>query len=414
MLELLQKSGIREKSSHKEGIREELRMAINNDFQRNPIEEIETSWWDTQLPNVDELIRAKMLYSSESLTPKQMTQGIENIRDHLGEMQFFRWKEFPLSLTLDEWSTSVNGMISIPYNFGIDELLEYLDQHETAMKEKRGLSVQALAEKIVDLTEKVEKICAKLVCPSDLAATSLAVCLEKLHKAGNLLTFLSIEIGTKASAYRLSNAGLLTIPFNFEEKDLVTFLGKFGDEKIGKIRRYHQTIQRIQEQCIKLANEIMNVVKLKELDVTTMNTAHPFDKLSWLEYLRDNALHLTRFEWSEWSYVLTDENEVFIDGTTVYIPIKFDVLLMVDAVVNKNVKKSKYDDLIEKEDDGKRETDLTPTEYNKIIAQAYRDLPELLEMTKDADIGDLDEEDADDYRMMTETDQIKLGAEKLK
>jgi hypothetical protein len=418
VLELLYKSGIREKSDDATGIREELRMAINNDFQTATMDNIENSWWDTQIPTVDELIQSKMLFTSDDLTPSQLIEGIEHMKENINEMQFHRWKESPISLSLAEYGTNMDGFLVIPYNFKIDEFLNFLDENNEKVKEKRIVSIENQATEIIDLVDKIEKIAAKITYSKEIPSEILVDCLKRVLALDKQLIYFVIDIGSKPNSYRLSNVGVMTIPFDFKKEDFIAFLRSFGDDKIAKVRAYHQAFQKIARESLKLGNEILDIVKMKALDLTTKSTAHPYDKLLFLEYFKEHALHMTRYDWSEWTFVLHDGVNVDIEETFVFLPKRFDLMQMVEQVVSHqkggtNATKDMIEgDEDDDDEDGKK---LDQGEFNATMGQIYRDLPGLLETageTKESDFDDLDEDELEDLKYMTQDEQAMINNER--
>lgn len=377
ILDLFFKARIKTEELETSEMREELKNAINNDFQSNTVNDIENSWWTNKLPTIDELVQSGMLYNSEELTPKQLMEGYDNLKNNFHEMQFHKWRDVPLSLSLDEYSIDLNGFLIIPYNFEVNEFRKFLNQNYDKLRQRRTKSIGESAEILVDLLDELNVHVFSIGYDKTIPLDQLIYCLYKLEKEKENLTNLNIYISKEIDKYDLNDTGLLTIPINFELEKLNEFENNFEPGKFDIIREFHRVHKLLKDEVEGKGQEIVEILRCKELDVTSHNQFHPYDILQFLNYLKENQLHLTRFDWSEYRFILSTSKEIKIKDDNVFLPIIFSIEFLIKTIEQKNKKNSgketAYDMIEKRKEKDKTEMDKEFEKYNKDIGKIWKE-----------------------------------------
>lgn len=430
ILDLFFKAKIKTEELETSEMREELKNAINNDYQNHPVNEIESSWWTNNLPSVDELVNSGMLYNSEELTPKQLMEGYDNLKEYFHEMQFYKWRDVPLSLSLDEYSIDLNGFLIIPYNFEIGEFRRFLNQNIEKLRDKKEKTITQGAEMVVDYLDELHEHAYSVNYENEVSVHDLILCLSNLLKNKDYLENLNLKISAKKDEYQLNDLGVLTIPYNFSIENFKEFEKSLSPGKLSINREFHRVHKLLKQECTSKGEELLKILGLKEIDVTTQNSFHPYDILQFLNFLKENSMHLARFQWGEYKFILHDKGSMKIDGDSVYLPIAFSIEVLLDKVQSKGKKKKKLSflDIVEKRQQ-KQDSQFQLSEYNrkmekywdkfKFKPEEYKDylaFEKIRKMTGGLfDIGDeMDEgkEDDDDLDYFSDTERRILASEK--
>ncbi|KAL9657693.1 hypothetical protein ABK040_005046 [Willaertia magna] len=224
------------KKNEKRSLKDELRIALQNNLQNANIEKLRQGsdnlqsiddddfWWDTDLPSIEYLIKNRLVHFSVNLTDQQIVEGFNRLQQFLPEMKYKEWSEIPLVLSeKTEYlvNTPAEGFITIPYTFDpYDFIKEILENKEkwNALQEKRE-NTRKKAEAIINMKERLIKECdlADIYFSPSLTNDELYSFLEnfeeryiKNEKRRKLLKDICLCVDYK---YNIANDGTLTMAY---------------------------------------------------------------------------------------------------------------------------------------------------------------------------------------------------------
>jgi hypothetical protein len=80
-----------------------------------------------------------------------------------------------------------------------------------------------------------------------------------------------------------------------------------------------------------LAVEIIHRLNFKKLDVIS-SSHHPVDILHFLETFKNNMMFLSRYDWSFFNLILSDEKEIKIVNDDVFVPVDFSIGELIESI----------------------------------------------------------------------------------
>lgn len=314
------------KKVNSEVIREQLRLALQNNLHGD-LEKLKKGFWAEDLPTVEQLIEHKMLFISEKLTPYQVARALDYLSIHMPEMQFHKWRDIPLMISNEGYSIASSGIYMIPYNFTVEEFNKFLNSMYDRLKEERD-ETRKRAEHIEKIIKEIEDelrlIKLNLRLPVSHAMNALQTLRRNyafLSSPQHSVNGLVIEISDK---FEITKDGKIVIDSECTDEELVEFIKWIGTDKLVKMRHYNAIMHEMNKNIENLTEEVQKRLGCKAVDVQT-STESAAQKLEFLTRLRECTTYLGRYDWSLYTFRLSDENRITSDKVNgvIEIPASF-------------------------------------------------------------------------------------------
>lgn len=351
-------------------LREEFRLALRNNLQGKGNAQImlrrrgkdaleEESWWDSELPTVDELIDAKQLYFSKQLSPQQSMGAIHRLRATIHDMQCFKWRNNPIVFTNDPdrfYTISAGSFINLPCDYSVDTFNEFIDQNEEALKEKSrdNLGKARTIEALIAYVKRELKLHdLELHCNVDDAIAFLQRLVGRVDPKRPLARKKpSIYVAEIKSKFPLQDMILRIIPSSaeaegetadttaFKEREQKTrinlddgalelrcdltgnqvlqFLAYCGRERLEKCRKLTKTLTDIRDRCMMLGADLVKSIGCREIDITSDGSTPDgrqlfqhislTDKLEFLQELEKLVARLQVYDWRHYRFIMVSDN----------------------------------------------------------------------------------------------------------
>eukprot|EP01062_Namystynia_karyoxenos_P028148 TRINITY_DN21388_c0_g1_i1.p1 TRINITY_DN21388_c0_g1~~TRINITY_DN21388_c0_g1_i1.p1 ORF type:complete len:763 (+),score=304.49 TRINITY_DN21388_c0_g1_i1:99-2291(+) len=268
-------------------------------------------WHPADVPEVTELIAADLLHYDRELSPVDCAQAVETLHRELRSMRYDLWYFVPLYVTAAfSAGGDIPGFISVPFDFDLSSFLTFLDTNRDEIRRMQEASFHrarevaaavARARQAVPLGDVVLRCPVSEALPAlRLLAAPRSVELMRSGEWGGLI----VEVIDAGSQYGARDSGVMQVPSDFTLEGLGEFCAMLLQTQMIKQLRsaYGDTVADL-EELDKLLRVCYEVINPAAFDLESSG-APVGEKLQWVRELYSVSGMLSRFDWTEYTFVL--------------------------------------------------------------------------------------------------------------
>lgn len=280
------------------------------------VDSIDTQWTLTPAPRLEELIEADQVLFSRELSPLQSAAAMNTLRSHLGELRYETWESMPVIIS-DHFGVGedITGSITVPWDFAPPQFVSFLAHNAAAIHRSRAAAMD-LATTIEQL---IGELCAALTLDDVLVSCSHKEAqhtLRLLHRnrellAGVGLTHLTLELqqgrfATRANGVVIVSASMRT------QAELREWLEAL-QPKLALQKRLYTVSKHMLETTMWHLTQFRDMVEPAGLDGFQNNDCTYGQRLEWAKELFRVGPSLAQWDWSDFTFMLSNDGELDID-----------------------------------------------------------------------------------------------------
>lgn len=295
------------------------------------------------VPSLEELMEADMVFLSTDLSPLQCATALHTLRQSLNTLAYHRWESMPLVISdrfavsgqQDDVSSSgaagmhhlsgehlLSGGFSVPWDFTPSQFLAFISRHDAALRVAR----EAAFQRATQLESLIGELCHALRWDDILISCSHSIALRVLQllrdNIGLLesrgVTDLTIELSRDHFATRANGVLILNCQhlLDGQSSSNSTPLDEWVKAVLPKLA-LQKELYRVSKQLMATTEwyvkETTRVLSPAQLDATEHNDCSYAQRLQWVKELFRVSAALSKWDWSEFSFLLGPGEAVDLD-----------------------------------------------------------------------------------------------------
>ncbi|KAK7194358.1 hypothetical protein NESM_000351500 [Novymonas esmeraldas] len=289
-------------------------------------EEMAVQWTLTSAPSLEELMDADQVLFAKTLSPLQCSAALHTLRASLGELQYDQWSAMPLVID-DHFAigADITGGITIPWDFTALQFLSFLHQNAAAIAQCRTSATMFATE----VEQLITELCTALELDDVLISCShreaMAV-LRLLHRNKELLhgyglTHLTVELGTR-HATRANGVVIIDVAMATTNELREWLQAVHG--KLDLQRKLYRVSKQMLETTMWHLKEFRDMVEPGGVDAFAHNDGTYAERLAWARELFRVGPALARWDWQDFTFLLSPEVDVDWGRRQLQLPHNFD------------------------------------------------------------------------------------------
>eukprot|EP01065_Artemidia_motanka_P011810 TRINITY_DN16438_c0_g1_i1.p1 TRINITY_DN16438_c0_g1~~TRINITY_DN16438_c0_g1_i1.p1 ORF type:complete len:728 (+),score=252.05 TRINITY_DN16438_c0_g1_i1:68-2251(+) len=268
-------------------------------------------WSPLEVPEVTELIASDLVHYDKELSPVDCAMAVDTLHGELRNMRYDLWYLLPVFITTHYGvSTDIDGFISIPYNFTVPDFLQFLDRQRGALRALQQRAAGTATEFEGTLRKAKEGVPLSDIvvrCPHADALPALQILgteeCTTIMRDGRWNDMV-VEVIPAGSQYGARESGVLQVPCDLDVQGMREFCEYLVvNDQIEPLREaYEQALNQLEEMQ-KLQTICEHVITPASFDLDSSG-ATVEEKLMWLRELYSISGMLSRYDWTEYDFVL--------------------------------------------------------------------------------------------------------------